>query len=194
MNEGKKDQKKAINKSDENQPDHPAKAKEFRSMYERGVEGHVKAAKLLYEYQCELADKREFTAFWRDHLRWAKATVYRLVDVGKHFGTTPPETLAWFDLSALYLLSVKSVTPGVREKAIKQAESGKFVTHADVREWLGKKPTDPANPPRPGTVRIDKVKLDTEAKKLKLNPKTVIQLWERLGITVEFSSPKEEVA
>ena len=174
--------------------DHAAKAVEVTSAYRASVEGMVRAGMIVADYQDALADNREFTAFWRDHLGWAKSTAYRLADVGRHFAHLPGQTLAYFDLSALYLLAAKRVKPGVRTKAIKQAEKGEFVTHAEAKGWVGKKPPNPANPPRPGTIRIDKVKLSAEARKLRLDPKDVLQLLERLGITVEFGGPQKGVA
>lgn len=176
--------------------DHPAKADQVRSVYKASIEGVVKAGVILQEYQDFLADIREFSRFWKDHLGWAKTTVYRLVDVGRHFGHLPGKTLVCFDLSALYLLATKKVKAGVRNKAIKKAAKGEFVAHADVRGWIGKKPANPAKPTdppitaRPGTIRIDLERLTAEAKKLKLNAGKVVELLERLGVGVDWQGEK----
>ena len=170
--------------------DHAAKAVEVMSAYKTSVEGMVRTGMILADYQAELVDDREFTRFWKDHLPWAKATVYRLVDVGKHFANLPGKTLAYFGLSALYLLSTKQVKTGVRAKAIKMAEKGEFVTHKEVKKWLGKKPTDPAIPSRNGTIRIDMKMLTTEAKKVKLDPKAFLELLERLRVAVDWQGKK----
>lgn len=183
----KQPQKKTQQKKQFN---HGAKATEVRSVYRASVEAVVKTAKLLAEYQDYLADIREFASFWRDHLHWPKSTVYRLVDVGRHFGHLPGKTLTWFDLSALYLLATRKVKAGVRKKAIRKAEKGEFVTHAQVRKWLGTKPTDPAIPPRPGSIRVEWEKLTAEAKTLKLNAGKVVELLERLGVGVDWQGVK----
>lgn len=189
--------------------DHAAKAVEVRSAYKTSVEGMVNTGFILSNYQAELKDDREFNRFWRDHLGWAKSTVYRLVDVGKHFADLNGKTLAYFDVSALYLLAAASVKDALRKKAIKMAENGEFVTHKEVKRWLGKKPNKPTGhtiPPRPGTIRIDMTALTAEAKKVKVNAAKVLEVLERLGVTVEpvkeeanngakaTAKPKKEVA
>ena len=186
--QGQKKFDQGLKKADNGQKkfDHAGKSVEVTSAYKAGVEGMVKAGMIVADYQDALADNREFTAFWRDHLGWAKSTVYRLADAGRHFSHLPGQTLAYFDLSALYLLASKRAKPGVRVKAIKKAQGGQFVTHAEAKGWVGTKPANPANPPRPGKLRVDKAKLNAESKKLGLDPKAVIELWERLGVTVAF--------
>jgi hypothetical protein len=192
----KKVQHKKVNQQakkaqpEKKQFDHAAKASQVKAAYKSSVESLVNTGLILADYQAELKDNREFTRFWRDHLHWAKATVYRLADVGKHFAHLPGKTLAYFDLSALYLLATKSMPPALRKKAIKQAESGKFVSHKEVKEWVGKKPTDPAIPSRNGTIRIDLEMLTTEAKKVKLDPEAFLELLERLRVVVDWQGKK----
>lgn len=198
-------------KAEQKKIDHAAKAVEVRSAYKTSVEGMVNTGFILSNYQAELKDDREFTRFWRDHLGWAKSTVYRLVDVGKHFADLNGKTLAYFDLSALYLLASSKAKPRVRKDAIKMAENGEFVTHKQVKKWLGNrakagaKTTAVSIPPRPGTIRIDMATLTAEAKKLKVNAAKVLELLERLGVTVQpvkeqpngakaTAKPKKEVA
>lgn len=191
----KKAKQQTMAKQQNKKFDHAAKAVEVRSAYKTSVESLVNTGLILADYQAELKDDREFARFWRDHLGWAKSTVYRLVDVGKHFADLSGKTLAYFDVSALYLLAAKSMKAGLRKKAIKMAEEGEYVTHKEVKRWLGKQPKGPTGktiPPRPGTIRIDMDHLTAEAKKLKLNSGKVLELLERVGVTVEFS--KQEVA
>jgi hypothetical protein len=171
-----------------------AKAVEVRTAFGKGVKGHLDAGRLLAEYQDKLADRRKFQEFWKDKLRWPKTRVYRLIDAHRDFDHLPEQTLGMFDLSALYALSGDGDDKtAARAKAVKRAEAGEFVTNAVANKLLGKvSPTHPT----PGTVRVSKKKLNAEAKKLALDPKTVLELLEHLGVTIIFegTKPKKEVA
>lgn len=180
--------------------DHAAKAVEVRSAYKTSVEGMVNTGFILSNYQAELKDDREFARFWRGHLGWARSTVYRLVDVGKHFADLNGKTLSYFDLSALYLLAAASVKDALRKKAIKLAEKGEYVSHAQVREWLGKKGKAGAKAGGgTGTSRsltVLKSEWNAKAKGRGLDAEKVMAMLKDLGIEVRWSDatakPKKE--
>jgi hypothetical protein len=177
-----------------NEEEMKAKAVEIRTTFGKGVKGSLDAGKLVAEYQDKLADRGLFKKFWKDFLKWPKTRVYRLIDAHRYFGQVPEETLGMFDLSAIYTLSGEGVKVEARNKAIQNAESGEFVTNAVANKLLGKVARTTSS--TPGKITVNRRKLTAEAKKLDIDAKKVLELWERLGITVVFedAKPKAKVA
>jgi hypothetical protein len=171
------------------------KAVEIVQTYGKGALGILLSGKLLADYQDQLADRNKFKFFWKSVLHWPKTRVYRLIDAYRYFGHLPEETLGMFDLSALYTLSGAGVKEIARTKAVQRAEGGEFVTNALANKLLGKVTRTSTTP---GKITVNKRKLTAEAKRLDLDAKKVLELLERIGVTVVFegtkSKPKQQAA
>jgi hypothetical protein len=95
-----------------------------------------------------------------------------------------------FDVSALYTLSGEGVKQEARTKAVQEAEGGRFVTNAVANKLLGRVAKTTGS--TPGTIRVARRKLNAEAKKLDLDAEKVVELLEKLGVTVDWQGKRSK--
>ncbi len=77
-----------------------------------------------------------FGAWLESEFGWSDRTARNYMEIAKVFGHLDPETLASFELTALYALARTTVAEDIRDDFIAQAEHGELVSVRDVRDVL----------------------------------------------------------
>ncbi|MEM9212775.1 MAG: DUF3102 domain-containing protein [Cyanobacteria bacterium P01_F01_bin.150] len=81
----------------------------------------------------------QFDVWLKAEFGWSRRTAYNFINVYESFGEQA--TLEELDIatSALYLLAAPSTPPTVRQEYLEKAQSGKKLTHKDLRQALREK-------------------------------------------------------